>query len=258
MADHSTPGSAGPVAPETLVLLPGMLCGPDLWSDVVERLPVTLAVVHVPLGGSDSVDAMARAALGAAPGRLTLVGHSLGGIVALAAACLAPERVGRVVVLNTSPLGASRAQLAAWESQRRQVDDGGFTGIAAAQPDLLLPPHRRADEVLRRRIEAMATAVGPDAFVRQLVAQSGRADLRPRLARLHHPVLVVSGGDDQVCPPARQEELAAALPHATLERIDRCGHMTPMEQPLRFTEILLTWLATCPTPRLPLENGRNA
>lgn len=226
---------------EALVLLPGMLCDQDLWTDTLPYLPPNVDVIFGRLDDADSIAGMAQSVLTRAPGRFAVAGHSLGGIVALEMARLAPTRVSRMALLNTSALAASPGQRDAWARLLRRVADGQFEEIVGQQPRMLLPPHRTADRDLGERIMRMARSVGARSFTRQLKAQQARVDLRPSMAALHQPTLVIAGARDQVCPVTRQSELASELPHA-LERIPGCGHMSPMEAPKAVGELLRRWL----------------
>ncbi len=63
------------------------------------------------------------------------------------------------------------------------------------------------------------------------------ADLGPRLSQVVSPTLVIAGLHDPLCPPAKREALAAALPHARFVSLD-CGHFPPVEQPTAFARLL--------------------
>jgi pimeloyl-ACP methyl ester carboxylesterase len=54
--------------------------------------------------------------------------------------------------------------------------------------------------------------------------------------------VVISGAEDQVCPPELQDELALGIPGARVERLTGCGHMSPLEAPRRVAGILSEWL----------------
>ena len=74
-----------------------------------------------------------------------------------------------------------------------------------------------------------------------------RADLRPRLPALRCPLLVVHGDADLLAPVACAHEVAAAVPHARLEIVERCGHLLTMERPREINRLLLDWLQALPT-----------
>jgi pimeloyl-ACP methyl ester carboxylesterase len=87
---------------------------------------------------------------------------------------------------------------------------------------------------------------GPAALVRQNRAVMARADLRPRLPALRLPLRVVHGDADLLAPTGCAHEVAAAVPHARLEIVERCGHLLTMERPQPVNRLLLDWLAGLP------------
>jgi pimeloyl-ACP methyl ester carboxylesterase len=64
-------------------------------------------------------------------------------------------------------------------------------------------------------------------------------DLRPALARLTVPTLVMAGADDRLTPPSHARQIAAALPNLTaLIILPETGHMGPLERPEEFSAAL--------------------
>ncbi|MDQ6898546.1 MAG: aldolase/citrate lyase family protein [Candidatus Dormibacteraeota bacterium] len=231
-----------------LVLVPGMLCDADLWSEVSVRLGerVRLQVARIDL--DDSVPGMAETVLASAPRRFALAGHSLGGIVCLEVIRRAPERVSGIALISSSARPPDDEQLLQWERLQDEAGQGRFCQIATTQPDALLPPARRSDLALRDRVERMARSVGVEAFRRQLMAQTTRPDSRPWLAAIACPATVIAGQDDQICPVAVQEELASGITESRLEKLKGCGHLAPLEQPEAVAERLIDWLSTLTQP----------
>ena len=76
-----------------LLLLPGLLCDESLWAPQIDALAEQADMRVADLTRDDSVAAMAKRALDAAPGRFALAGLSMGGYVALEIVATAPERV---------------------------------------------------------------------------------------------------------------------------------------------------------------------
>jgi 4-hydroxy-2-oxoheptanedioate aldolase len=232
-----------PGAGDAVVLLPGMLATAELWSDVIESLGASVAVRGARIDLDDSVEEMADTVLASAPASFALAGHSLGAIVALAVVRRAPGRVSKLALLNSSARAASEEQLCAWEQMRRRTQAGDFDQFIGEFALANLPERRRDDHALIARITAMAREVAGAGFLRQLAAQRTRPEARPALAQIRCPTLVISSDEDQVCPPALQEELARGIPGARLERLAGCGHMSPLEVPERVAEVLSDWLA---------------
>ncbi len=215
-----------------VVMLPGMLGSPALWDDVSARLGEIALPWPARIDLDDTVAGMAESVLAQAPGRFVLMGHSLGAIVALEVVRQAPSRVVHLLLVNGSARGANDAQLAAWSEMAERTAGGRFAEVAAELARSTLPPRRRADQDLVARGEAMAEAVGPEGLLRQLRAQATRPDSRASLPTLTVPTTVISGQDDQVCPPPLQAELVDLCPAAELVSVPG-GHMLPLEDPDR-------------------------
>ncbi len=225
---------------EPLVALPGMLGDATVWDDVAAEL-IEVALPQVGrIDLDDSVAEMASTVLAAAPQRFALAGHSLGAIVAMEIMRQAPERVTRLALLNTGGHAPYPEQVRAWAALLDRVDDG-FDGIASELAAETLPLDRRAD--LLARNEKMACNIGPDGLRRQLVAQLGRTSYLDEVGAYQVPVLILSGGLDDVCPPERQDDLHRHCPQAERVTLDDAGHMSPLERPGEVAAALRTWLA---------------
>lgn len=184
--------------------------------------------------------ALAASALAQAPpGPLSLVGHSMGGYVALEMLRQAPDRIERLALLNTN----ARPDTAEATANRRRLmalAAKDFPAvIQALLPKLVNAAHL---EKVSGTITEMALATGRDAFLRQEEAIIGRIDSRPHLAAIRCPTLVVAARDDQLMPVAILEEMAGAIPGARLAIVEDCGHMASLERPAEVTKLLRDWL----------------
>jgi pimeloyl-ACP methyl ester carboxylesterase len=226
-----------PLHRPSLVLLSGMLGDASLWDGVCAELGDAVRPVPVRIDRDDSVFEMAESVLAAAPPTFALAGHSLGGIVALEVQRRAPERVTWLVLVANSARGPSTAQHEAWAGWRRRTEAGEFAAVAAELAVATLGPSRRDDPQLRAANLAMAGTVGAEGFLRQLAAQDSRPDSRDRLGELTVPTLVVSGAEDDVCPPELQAEIVRLCPSATPVTLPG-GHMLPLECPRELAGVL--------------------
>ncbi len=85
-----------------------------------------------------------------------------------------------------------------------------------------------------------------DAFRDQIEMAIDRVDSRSRLKHLRMPVLVACGAEDGVCPPELSQEIADAIPGATLAIVARAGHYLTLDRPDETAQLLRTWLAAQP------------
>ena len=98
----------------SLLLLPGLMCDATFWQPLVCILPGQV----VDYGDADSITAMAEVVLAATPAGFVVAGHSMGGRVALEVARLAPERVQKIILMDTGYLPRQPGP-AAWPPARR-------------------------------------------------------------------------------------------------------------------------------------------
>ena len=227
---------------ETLLLMPGLLCDARLWRDQIAALSGRVRPVVADLTADDSLDAMARRALDRVPGRLALCGLSMGGYAALALLRLAPQRVTRLCLMDTTARPDTPAQTRRRRGLMALTRVGRFHGVTPRLLPQLLHPDHLSDSSLCAEIIAMAERVGRDAFLRQQRAILNRPDSRPDLPRIGVPTLVAVGSHDMLTPPEVAEETAERIPGAVLRVIPGAGHLSPLEAPASVTELLRQWL----------------
>lgn len=231
------------MAPKTpLVLLPGLLCDAALWHGQAAGLADVADSRVADLTQDDSLAAMARRVLWAAPPSFALAGLSMGGYCAFEVMRQAPERVARLALLDTSARADTPEQTAHRRGLIELAEKGEFKGVTPRLLPLFLHPDRLADAALTGAVMVMAERVGKEAFLRQQKAIMSRGDSRPTLATIRCPTLVLCGRQDQLTPLALHEEMASLIAGARLDVIDRCGHLSAMERPEAVTAELRQWL----------------
>ncbi len=225
-----------------IVLIPGLTCSARLYAEQIPALwrfgPVTVAD-HT---RDDSMAAIARRILAAAPPRFALAGLSMGGYISFEIMRQAPQRVAKLALLDTG----ARADTAE-QTERRQVPIVlAESGRYAEVPDLAFPIYvhrkRHNDEALKRVVRAMAEETGAEAFLRQQRAIIGRSNSRPGLAAIACPTMVLVGEGDEATPPELAREIAAGIPGSRLVIIPDSGHLSTLEQPQAVTEALVEWM----------------
>ncbi|WP_433199693.1 alpha/beta fold hydrolase [Dactylosporangium sp. CS-047395] len=216
---------------ETVILVPALATTARLWRPQIEALAGTHEVVvpalpgHGAAPGPFTLAAATRtvtAAIDAAAGPVLLCGISLGATVAALACLERPGRVGRLVL--SGGVAHPPPALAVQRAISAVLPMAVLARIAGAQQG----PDGAAD--LR--------AVGKGTYLAAL-RELAHLDLRPRLAGIDAPTLVVCGERDRVNLPLSRE-LAAGIPGAELRIIPGAGHLWNLEQPAEFTDLLRT------------------
>jgi pimeloyl-ACP methyl ester carboxylesterase len=226
-----------------LVLVPGLLCTKALWAPQIAALGDIAEISVADHTRHDSMEAIARSILAAAPERFALAGLSMGGYIAYEIVRQAPARVTHLALLDTG----SRADAPERAAARRElIATAEREGVRKAQ-QLLMPvlvhTSRLDDKALVQAVEQMADDVGVEGFKRQQAAIMSRPDNRPLLASIACPTLVLVGREDALTPVALSQEIAAGIPGAKLEIVPDCGHLSTMEQPEAVNRALRAWLA---------------
>ncbi|WP_019954208.1 alpha/beta fold hydrolase [Yoonia vestfoldensis] len=223
-----------------LVLIPGMMCDARMWGAVPDGLAVP--VHHACPVGADTIADLAALLLRDLPDRFALAGLSMGGIVAMAMAALAPERVLRLALLDTNP----RAETPQVQARRQpQIDRAARGDLAGVLRDDMIPHYLAApDPAIEALCLDMALDAGPQVFRDQSIALRDRPDQQDALRGFTGPALVLTGAQDRLCPRDRHDLMHALMPQSDLVIIDGAGHVPPLEQPVATAAALRRWLET--------------
>lgn len=207
-----------------------------------------------------SVETMGRAVVGILDAlgyrRWSLVGHSMGGFLALHLAARWPERVASVAAISATTFAVAEA---ARDPLRRLHGFPAFVGMLLAMRSLavlgtsgsaliravgatplmglvLSPLFAGPSAVHRRVIGGLASDARPASFAAAVRAAVDYDFGQWRAIRC--PVLATRGDSDVFTPPSDLLRLAGVVPHARLETIPRCGHFANVEQPAFLQRLL--------------------
>jgi pimeloyl-ACP methyl ester carboxylesterase len=225
------------------LLIPGLAASPRLYQHQIPALwrlgPVTVAD-HT---RQSSMSGLAQDILAAAPPKFALIGLSMGGYIAFEIVRQAPERVLKLVLLDTSARPDTPEQMEGRRLRIGMAQAGEFGAIPALMFPGLVHPARKDDSALKAIVEEMALETGAEAFIRQQTAIMGRPDSRPTLPSLECPALVLVGDSDQLTPPPLAEEIAQGIAGARLAVVPESGHLSTLERPEFVTREIAAWLS---------------
>jgi pimeloyl-ACP methyl ester carboxylesterase len=225
-----------------LVLVPGLLCSARLYAPQVTALWSHGPVVVADHRRDADMTAIAARILENAPPRFALAGLSMGGYIAFAMLRLAPERIARLALLDTSARPDLPEQTAGREKFIAMAQAGQLSDVVEALIPRFLHKNRHGDEALKQTVRTMAAETGADAFVRETKAIMSRPDSRPLLASIRCPTLVLVGEGDDLTPPELAKEIASGIAGAGLTVVPDCGHLSTLERPEAVNAALAAWL----------------
>ncbi|HEX8410176.1 MAG TPA: alpha/beta hydrolase [Thermoanaerobaculia bacterium] len=198
--------------------------------------------------------------------QLTIAGHSFGGILSMMYAREHPQRIAKLVLIDSGgPTLKSvmkfnanlearfseedKAKVKEWtaaktkENHRRAVLE-----ITKAKTPAYFADRARA----RPLMDSMTEESFHDGVFWSIVPQMMALDLREGLEKVKAPVLVIHGKQD---PLETAEEVHQTFPGSRLEMLDDAGHFPWLEQPDRFYKIINDFLSQGMVPALEKERG---
>lgn len=183
----------------------------------------------------------------------TIVGNSMGGLIAAEAATAMPGRFERLVlvsaagIINTwSPEERAVATAWAWKTFGPHFADRGRWIVAHPRarqivfgPFLRYPNRLRADLLFEQIRSGLERAEGFGEALHAVI----RHDIRERLGEIEMPTMIVWGQSDRVVPMGAALSYHRRIPHSRLEIFERTGHVPQLERPLRFNTLLEEFLS---------------
>lgn len=246
-----------------VILIPGLSSPRAVWDGVVPSLAKTHQVYVVQVNGFGGDDPRANLSPGILDGivadlhtlitqsklgKPAIVGHSMGGLVALMLAKMHPDAVGKLMIVDSLPyigeIFAPGATVAALEPQAKAMR----AGMTAAYGK---PANVAANEALAERMAlkpASRTTVAEwaakaDARVSaQAMYEDLTTDLRPAMASIAAPITLVypwnAVGPTKPVADALYRKAYATAPHVTFVDIGDAAHFVMLDQPVAFQAAL--------------------
>jgi pimeloyl-[acyl-carrier protein] methyl ester esterase len=234
---------------QPVILLPGWAYPAQVWAGVMPQLSefavpqaMDLPGMNAGTGDVDRIlEHIGRQLLARAPERALWIGWSLGGLVAMQIARMAPERVAALVLVACTPKfvsdtdwpNAIPVELLSGFQHSLEGDPSGtlrrFTALCAHNG-------RRADAAVTRVLSrAMQENSEPDCMTLTMgLVMLMHADLRDAFSTLACPVLCLLGEHDPLVPASVADALMALNPRLRINRIAGVGHALFISHPREF------------------------
>ena len=177
-----------------------------------------------------------------------VVGLSMGGYIALTIAEQYPERLLGLVFSNTH---SAKDTAAKRQGRYNTAEKTNYDGIGFL-----------VDDMLEKVLSENTLKTKPDVveYVKQMMkrqrpsgvrgALKGMAERKDRtfiLSEIQAPTMVIAGENDQLIPVIRGKAMAREIPHSHLEVISDAGHLSNLEQPELYNQVLLRFVDTFKT-----------
>ncbi|WP_104524868.1 alpha/beta fold hydrolase [Blastococcus atacamensis] len=268
-----------------LLLLHGIGNNCRTWAKVIDRLAATHTVIAPDLlGHGDSDKPRGDYSLAAYANGMrdllsildveqaTVVGHSLGGGIALQFAYQFPERCQRLALVGSGGLGPElsaglrAATLPGAEvvvTALAQVSGPLRTGLQAVEKVGRVTGWRRVGD-LAQAVDALLALKDVEARRAFLRTLRGVVDAKGQavtaLDRLYLadsvPMLVIWGDRDPIVPAQHAEAVRSLVPSARVEVFEGAGHWPHLDEPGRFCDVLLDWIGTTEPAAHDLDSWR--
>jgi pimeloyl-ACP methyl ester carboxylesterase len=225
---------------EVLLLLHGLFGALSNWKEVIENFSTNYKVVipmmpiyDMPLlstsvkGLSDFIEGFV-AEMGYS--KITLLGNSLGGHVALVYSLKNLDKIHSMVLTGSSGLyenamGGSYPKRGDREYIRKKVEYT-FYDPATATDELV----EEVFEITNDRKKILK--------ILAMAKSAIRHNMKNEISKIDVPVCLIWGKDDKITPPEVAEEFLEVMPQAELHWLDKCGHAAMMERPKEFNVLL--------------------
>lgn len=190
------------------------------------------------------------------------LGHSFGGQVALEYALRYPDSLSHLILMDTGgdtwwPRENAPELLARRGFKPETVAIARRWCHGEIEPDQMIPfaqklagayePHLRLWQAPRELFMALRMKSRPEPFLFGFTELSRGWNVMDRLGEIKVPTLVLAGRDDWLFPPEHQAMLAAGIPGARLEIVERAGHNPQSEQTAAVMELVSNFLLTSAT-----------
>lgn len=180
--------------------------------------------------------------------KAVVIGHSMGGYIALAFAERFEKRLSGLGLVCSQAGADSEEGKAGRLKNAERVGTEGFEFIIETMSEKLLSAASdQNDASLKLQLKSIMKLSSAEGVINALKAMAARKDQFDTLKKLSIPVWIAAGADDALIPSEKSEQMTKTVKQVSYDLFDACGHMPMMEKPLEFNLALRKFLSTiCP------------
>ena len=166
----------------------------------------------------------------------------MGGILAMEIIRKVPERVMKIVLMDTNYKSETSEIKSRRLPQIQLVNEGLLEEVMCQQiKNNYLRKDKQNQEIFDLCL-SMANGLGKEIYINQSKALATRKDYKSTLKNIKIPSLIICGEYDRLCPIKVHMEMESLIENSTLEIIPDAAHLPTLEQPAYLNKILGEWL----------------
>lgn len=228
---------------QTLVLIPGVGGDDALWQHQIKYLKELVNIQVIIADRHPSRQDMVAYVLKQTPQHFILAGHSLGGWLSQAIAAYAPQRVTKLILIDTWARADKKFCAGLQESYNR-IQAGKREEVLLEHRHHIVHPDRLQDNKLLTTIEQMQLRMPAEKYCLQTKAMIDDYESLPLLKKIDAETLVIHGNQDPLFSLEEHQIITRNIAGAKLAIIEDCGHVSPLEQPQAVTALMRLWIET--------------
>lgn len=244
---------------QTLVLLPAFPFSNEMWLPLIEQVKDQFTILALDYPGFGLMqrpnstgwtfpmmsDEIKNKIQSLRISKVILCGISMGGYAALDFVGRYPEFVEGLVLANTQAGSDTDEAIEGRNKMIRQILNGSVEAFSHDFLDKIFSQDRALKfpseiDFLKNLVQAQS----PAAIINALIAMCARGDSTAKLAKISVPSLVITGTEDFLIPEARSAEIHKGIAGSQLEIMNDTGHLSVVEAPSAFAQLLCTFAKT--------------
>ena len=215
---------------KSIVLIPGMMCTKNVFISQINYLNEYFNVIVLEFNHYDDIVSGVKDLAPNLPSDFHLLGHSMGGIVAMEFARQFRERVLSLTLLNTNPY-EEKQELREKRNQRlKELDKLDLISLMKSDHiSRYFPSNCKDKSKLIEKCVDMVSTLDKQVFYNQSLALRDRSDQSTTLKSVTCKTLLVCGEKDQLCPVSYHYDMKKLIKKSDLVVLEGIGHMPTLE-----------------------------
>ena len=222
-----------------IVLMPGMMCSQDVFSHQINVLENFFNVIVIEFNEHRDIELGVKNLASNLPNKFHLLGHSMGGIIAMELVKQHSKRVLSLALLNTNPYQEKQELKDKRNKTLKELDSLDL--ISLMKSDYIsryFPDDCRDKNKLIQQCVDMASKLDKKVFYNQSVALRDRKDQTSILENVDCKTLILCGERDQLCPVSYHSDMNKMIKSSDLIVLEGIGHMPIVECPVTLNNHL--------------------